>query len=108
TSASVFASDAEKEKDKNEGSPTVPIKLLVAAADTKRPAGLTALYASYATLQALDVVSTRKAIAAGGHEVNPIMGTGGTARIVAVKAAMGAMTVYLAEKAWRKNRTGAI
>ena len=74
----------------------------------KRPIALSAMYGAYATLQVMDLVSTRKAIAAGAHETNPLMGSGGATRMLAVKAATGAMSIYLAEKMWKKNRVGAI
>lgn len=72
-----------------------------------RPAAVTALYGSYAALQVLDLVTTRKALSAGATEANPIMNTGGAAQIAA-KVAGSAATVYFAERAWKKNRAGAI
>lgn len=74
----------------------------------KRPVALSALYGSYGTLQVLDVVSTRKAVAAGAREANPLMGSGTSARAVAVKAAGTAISIYLAERMWKKNRVGAV
>ena len=74
----------------------------------KRPVALSALYGAYGTLQILDMVSTRKAIAAGAHEANPTMGSGSVGRMLAVKAGTGAVSIYLAEKMWKKNRVGAM
>ena len=88
--------------------PVAPITLQRLAQTPKRPFALTTLYGTYATLQALDIVSTQKAIAAGGRERNPIMAAGNVGRMVAVKAATGAMTIYFAEKAWKKNRVGGV
>jgi hypothetical protein len=73
----------------------------------RRPAALPVLYASYAGLQAMDVYSTQKALSAGATEANPVMRSGAAAQI-AIKAAAGAATIYFSERAWKKNRAGAI
>jgi hypothetical protein len=73
-----------------------------------RPMLLPALYGGYAALQALDIYSTKKALAAGSRETNPAMRSGNTMTMVAVKAAAGAGTIYFAERAWKKNKPGAI
>jgi hypothetical protein len=86
--------------------PAVPASTLDRA--EKRPVALSTLYGSYATLQVLDLVSTRKAIAAGAHEANPLMGNGSTARMMLVKGAGASVSMYLAERMWKKNRVGAI
>jgi hypothetical protein len=74
----------------------------------KRPATLTTLYGSYAALQVLDVVSTRRALAAGAREINPVMRGNNMAAMIGVKAAAGAATIYSAERMWKKNKIGAI
>ena len=74
----------------------------------KRPATLTTLYGSYAALQVLDVVSTRRALDAGAREINPLMRGGNMATMIGVKAAAGGATIYFAEKMWKKNKVGAI
>ena len=74
----------------------------------KRPTTLAALYGSYGLLQAMDIVSTRKALAAGAHEANPVIKKGNMGATIAVKAAGGAATVLIAEKMWKKNRVGAV
>jgi hypothetical protein len=74
----------------------------------RRPTALAALYGTYGTLQALDVVSTRRAIAAGAQERNPLMKNGNLGAMIAVKAAAGASTIYFAERMWKKNRVGAV
>ena len=71
-----------------------------------RPLALPILYGTYGILQGMDLVSTRKALAAGAHETNPSMHGVGT--MLAVKAATGAATIYFAERAWKKNRIGGI
>ena len=74
----------------------------------RRPALLPVLYGTYATFQAMDVMSTRKALAAGAHEANPSMTSGSMGAMLVVKAAAGTATIYFAERAWKRNRVGAI
>jgi hypothetical protein len=74
----------------------------------KRPPVLPVLYGTYAALQVMDVVSTRKALAAGAREANPVMSGGNIGATVALKAASGAATFYVVEKTWKKHRAGAI
>ncbi len=79
-----------------------------AAPPPRRPALLPVLYGTYATLQALDAASTKKALAASAYEANPVLKSGSMGAMLAVKAAGGAATIYFAERAWKKNRVGAI
>jgi hypothetical protein len=74
----------------------------------KRPVTLTALYGTYVSIQALDVVSTHRAIANGAQERNPLMRGGSVGTMIAVKAASGAATIFFAERMWKKNRVGAV
>jgi hypothetical protein len=74
----------------------------------KRPGMLPVLYGAYAGLQVMDVVSTRKALASGAQEANPVMQKGGMAATIGIKAASGVATVYVAEKMWKRHRVGAI
>jgi hypothetical protein len=74
----------------------------------KRPGLLPVLYGSYAGLQVMDIVSTRRAIAAGAREANPLMQQGGMAGTIALKAASGAGMIFVSEKMWKKHRVGAI
>jgi hypothetical protein len=85
-----------------------PVTLWKVSQEPKRPALLTTMYGTYATLQVLDLMSTRKALAAGASERNPLMGAGNTGRMIAMKAATGALSIYFAEKAWKKNKVGGI
>jgi hypothetical protein len=66
------------------------------------------MYGTYGALSVMDLVSTRKAVANGAFEANPLMGSGNTKQMLAMKAATGAMSIYFAEKLWKKNRVGAI
>jgi hypothetical protein len=76
----------------------------------RRPAMLPALYATLGAMQALDVYSTRRAMTAGANEANPLMrkASGNTGAMLAVKAASTAATVFFAERAWKKNKKGAV
>jgi hypothetical protein len=74
----------------------------------RRPMALPALYAGYAVAETLDLVSTRRALAAGATETNPLMRGGNTGAMIAVKAAAGVSTIFFTERAWKKNRVGAI
>lgn len=118
-SLNIFAADREVTTD----APKTPISTAIARAATdaeptvnlwtlsqvpRRPVALGALYGTYAALQAMDVISTRKALAAGAREANPLMRTGNMGTTIALKAAGGVATFYFVEKAWKKNRVGAI
>lgn len=79
--------------------------------EPRRPAALLPLYASLGVLQALDVHSTSRGIAAGGREANPVMQpiVGNRAAFIGVKAATTAGVVWASERLWRKqNRKAAI
>ena len=77
---------------------------------TARPAALPAMYAALGALQALDVYSTRRALNAGAVEANPVMrkATGNAGAMLAVKALSTAGSIYFTERAWKKNRKGAV
>jgi hypothetical protein len=77
-------------------------------APRSRPNMLPVLYGSYGLLQAMDIVSTKRAIAAGAHEANPLAQKGNLGSTLAIKGASGAATFFAAEKLWKKNRTGAV
>ena len=68
------------------------------------------LYVSFATLQALDVHSTTRALNAGAVEGNPVMR--GVANqpgaLIAVKAGGAASTIWLTNKLSKRNKTAAI
>ena len=75
-----------------------------------RPATLSALYLSYAALQAFDVYSTRQGLARGAREANPLMQgvVGNTGTFVAVKATVAVATIVAAERLWKTNKAAAI
>lgn len=75
-----------------------------------RPGALVPLYASFATLQALDVHSTSRALDQGAVEANPMMKglAGNPTALLAVKAAGTAGVIFASEKMWKKNRAAAV
>jgi hypothetical protein len=90
-----------------EAAPALP-SWVVPSRHEKRPAALVALYGTYGALAIADLTSSKKAFAAGGHEGNPLMGSGHTSRMVLVKGAGAALSIYFAERMWKKNKVGAI
>lgn len=75
-----------------------------------RPGTLHVLYGTLAALQGFDVYSTRRAMAAGANEVNPIVNnaSGSPAAMLAVKAMSTAGSIFFAERAWKKNPKAAV
>ena len=63
------------------------------------------LYVSFAALQIMDAVSTRKALSNGAREANPAMGAiaKNSTAMFAVKAGTAAATTFFAEKLARKH-----
>lgn len=76
----------------------------------RRPAALPLMYVTLGALQGLDVYSTRRALSTGADEANPLMqkAAGNSGAMLAVKALSTAGTIYFVERAWKKNRKGAI
>jgi len=85
-----------------------PVNPWMGSPAPRRPIALSALYGTYGTLQALDVVTTRQALAAGARERNPMMKDGNMAAMIAVKTVAGASTIYFTERLWKRNRVGAV
>jgi len=75
-----------------------------------RPPGLLALYAGFATLQALDAHSTVQAVRSGYEESNPLVApfSRSPAAMYAFKAATTTVTILLVEKLRRRHRGAAI
>ena len=76
----------------------------------KRPAALPALYATLGAMQAWDVYSTSAALKAGAREANPTATpfAGNAGKMMGLKAATTASTIFLTERMWKKNKVGAI
>jgi hypothetical protein len=92
------------------GEPVAP-NSVVAAAWAKEQGGssaaVRALYATYGVVQGLDMVSTVVARNRGAAETNPAM-QGSYARGVAVKAAMGAVTLLAVRAIEKKSKKAAV
>ena len=75
-----------------------------------RPAPLVGLYISLASLQALDITSTRRALNAGGVEANPLLEpfAGSPLAMLALKAGVTGAAIYASERLWKKNRVAAV
>lgn len=76
----------------------------------RRPGALPLLHAGFAGLQAYDFYSTRRALAQGGQEANPVMKgiVGNPFAFAAVKGVMTVAPMMIANRMWRTNRVGAI
>jgi hypothetical protein len=76
----------------------------------RRPVALIPLYASFVTLQALDLHSTHYALGRGAVEANPLMNTfaGNEAGLMAVKAAGTAGVIFASERMWSRNKAAAV
>ena len=80
--------------------------VLAPSADRRRPRILPSLYFSLAVLQGADLYSTHAATAGGASELNPLLNTvgGGPVGQTAVKAALTASSILLAERLWKKKK----
>jgi uncharacterized protein DUF5658 len=76
----------------------------------RRPMALVPLYASFITLQVLDLHSTHAALSAGGVEANPMLSglAGNMVAMSAVKAAGTAGVIFVSEKLRKKNKAAAV
>jgi hypothetical protein len=73
-----------------------------------RPRVLVPLYVLQFTLNGLDVHSTVRALDAGHREANPLFKDGSAKRMIGAKVASSAVSVFVAEKLWKKNRVAAV
>jgi hypothetical protein len=92
-------------------SPTQLDAPLFRAPEPKRPSALVPMYASLVTLQALDFVSTSRALSSeGAYEANPVMRgvVGSPAAFLAVKAGTTAGTIWVAERMRKKHPVRAL
>lgn len=82
----------------------------IARAADRRPAALMPLYASFITLQILDLHSTQAALSRGGVEANPALSgfAGNTFAMSAMKAAGTAGVIFFSEKLRKKNKAASI
>lgn len=82
----------------------------LAVRPSARPAPLVGLYVSLASLQALDITSTQRALNAGGVEANPLVAplAGSPLAMLALKAGVTGAAIYASERLWKKNRVAAV
>jgi Domain of unknown function (DUF5658) len=87
-----------------------PPALAADRASHRRPTALIPLYASFATLQALDLHSTHYALGRGAVEANPLMGTvaNNEVGLMAIKAAGTAGVIFASERMWTRNKAAAV
>ena len=90
--------------------PSQPRTPVAARPEERRPSALIPLYASFVTLQVLDVQSTRYALDHGAVEANPAVKglAGNTVAMAAMKAAGTAGVIFVSEKLRMKNKAAAI
>jgi hypothetical protein len=76
----------------------------------ERPRAIVPLYVSMASLQTLDIISTRRALSNGAQEANPIVApiVGSAGGMIALKAGAAGAMFYIVEQMWKRNRTAAI
>jgi hypothetical protein len=77
---------------------------------TPRAAPLVSLYVSFGTLQALDMLSTQRAVHRGAREVNPVLrgAVGSPFALAGLKIGATALTMMLTEKMRRRNRVASL
>jgi hypothetical protein len=88
-----------------------PLTVREKATSRPRPRSLLPMYASFATLQALDYHSTTTALSSGAaREANPLMRgvADNPAAFAAVKAGATAGTIWIAERMRKKHPAGAV
>jgi hypothetical protein len=83
-----------------------PIRLGSHLSGTSRGALLPSLYVSLAALNVYDAYSTRAGLARGAVEANRLMQgvAGNSAALWAVKGGTTAVSIFVAERLWRKHR----
>ena len=76
----------------------------------RRPAALFPLYVSFASLQALDLASTARALDRGAHEANPIVAplADSTPALIAMKVGTTAAIIYLTERLRKRHPVAAV
>lgn len=123
TSIPAAAADANDGKSAAaESMLTAPAETALAVADapplrpTELPREMTgmnllpAMYVAFGAVQAWDVYTTRAALNAGAREMNPIAApfAGSSAKMIGLKAATGAATIFFTERLKKQNRVAAV
>jgi hypothetical protein len=90
--------------------PTLSLGNPISPASPKRPAALVPLYASFVTLQVLDLHSTAYSIDRGAVETNPALNgfVDNHVAMAAVKAAGTAGLIFASEKLRTRNKAAAL
>ena len=80
------------------------------AAPSGRPRALGPLYISFASLQALDVTNTLRALDRGAYEANPVVAplVNSPAAFIAMKAGATAAVIYLTERLRKRHPVRAV
>jgi hypothetical protein len=94
-----------------QAAPSIPLDTAAAVRpEARRPRALFPLYASFATLQILDIHSTTQALAGGAMEANPAMKAfaGNSIGLTAMKIAGTTGVIVISEKLRKKNRAAAV
>jgi len=73
-----------------------------------RPAMLLPLYLSHISLHAADLYTTRQALSAGHREGNQLFNDASFGKMLGAKAAVGAASILISEKLWKRNRVAAV
>jgi hypothetical protein len=103
-----FASDDERDQQEASSVSWMATHAERSERASKRPALLLPLYVSAGALQALDVYTTSRGLRAGAYEANPAIRNGNVGTTLALKAATTGVSIFMAEKLWRKNKAAAI
>lgn len=76
----------------------------------KRPALLSALYVTYAGVQAFDGYTTSVSLRRGAREINPVVVplAGDMVAFSALKVATTIGTIYCVDRLWRRHRVAAV
>lgn len=86
----------------------LPIVYNVVVRAESRPSPLLSLYVAQGALQGLDVLTTFRALDAGHREANPLLKNANMATMIGAKVAVSSLTVFAAEKLWKRNRRAAV
>ena len=101
---------ADGDADPNTTGLKVVVTTPATAVNTTRPTALPILYGSLVGLQAYDFYSTRQGLSRGAQEVNPLMQAvvGNSTTAIVTKTVSTAVTIAIAERLWKTNKTAAI
>ena len=105
-----FTVSPVRAEERKSSDPVAPSTAVAAAWAKEAGAGSTAvraLFVSYAAMQGLDMASTMTARSRGAVEANPVM-QGSYVKGMAVKAALGSVTMLAVRQIEKKNKKAAV